>query len=209
MAELAAVVAMLWSAWTLDDIHSVLTTGYQDANEDTLSAVLGAACVLAGMVGTTYSAWAAVAARPLRWIRARQDYRALEPLWRELHAAVPVIALDPGRVPPWRASFALYRRVIEIRDGILALRIHHHPDVPDWTSGCDPATAEAAAIAAALEAHRAGRRFPPRSNQGTQVLEPTLDAETAWLTLVARELARSPTVARIRRRAAGESMIGG
>ncbi|MGW7531312.1 DUF6545 domain-containing protein [Amycolatopsis sp. NPDC054798] len=43
---------------------------------------------------------------------------------------------------------ALHRRIIEIRDGHMALREHF-----------DPAAVEAASIVAALAAHRAGRRF--------------------------------------------------
>lgn len=55
-------------------------------------------------------------------------YRMLYPLWRDLYAVAPGIALDPPRTPRdhlaafFDVGFRLYRRTTEIQDGILALR---------------------------------------------------------------------------------------
>lgn len=68
------------------------------------------------------------------WWRTRHDYRALQPLWQDLTAAVPNAALH-RRPPRWRPELAvrdvdylLYRRVIELRDCVLALQ----PDAAAW-----------------------------------------------------------------------------
>ena len=228
----AAFAALIWTAWTIDDIVVVLTHGSQDTGDDSVSAFFEAFCALTMTAGATFAVGT-------RWLRTWRDFRALGPLWSALHAEVPAIEFGTCRVAtPWCGSFALYRRVIEIRDGVLALGGHRHPDLRQWTAGCRPATVEAVAIAAAIEAHRTGRRFPvagidwvedrvedrvenwaenwaedrPGDRVGGRAggragepvgpvaaLEPTLDAEAAWLTQVAREFQDSPVVARVRR----------
>ncbi|WP_327586871.1 DUF6545 domain-containing protein [Nonomuraea sp. NBC_00507] len=54
-------------------------------------------------------------------------YRRLRPLWTDLYAAMPEIALHPplGRELPaiLDIDYLLYRRMIEISDGMLALGI--------------------------------------------------------------------------------------
>jgi hypothetical protein len=63
-----------------------------------------------------------------RATRDRRSLRELEPLWRLLRAAVPYITLD-AEVPVHGNSLRLHRRVIEIRDGIVALRDYVTADV--------------------------------------------------------------------------------
>lgn len=72
------------------------------------------------------------------WWRVRRDYRALQPLWRDLTAAVPDAALNPNS-SRWKAELAvrhldylLYRRIIELRDCVLAL---HSPAAPSSPRG--------------------------------------------------------------------------
>ncbi|GAB2966752.1 MAB_1171c family putative transporter [Saccharothrix stipae] len=67
------------------------------------------------------------------WLRHYRLHRGLGPLWRALYQADPRFALDPPSVPDVvvlrHLRLRVYRRVIEIRDGLLALRPHRSPEV--------------------------------------------------------------------------------
>jgi uncharacterized protein DUF6545 len=121
-------------------------------------------------------------------------YRQLGPLWRALYRVDPAIALDPPAVPDFlmlgRIRLRLYRRVIEIRDGLLALRPYRDPAVATAAreranrAGLHgarlDAAVEAAVVAAALRARADGR--PPRDPGHTDVTGgEDLAAETAFL----------------------------
>lgn len=185
----AAVVGILWAAWTADDIADVLRSGVQNGSEDALSNVLGAVCAALVVAGTTVARWGTALTAPLRWLRTYRTYARLGPLWRELRAELPQIALaDRPRglnaARPAGAEFALYRRVIEIHDGRLALRPYAHPrsavaaalapfaagdagesggrpgdEAGDEAGEAWPFLVEAVSIAAALANLRAGRRL--------------------------------------------------
>ena len=135
----------------------------------------------------------------LTWRNRHRRYRQLGPLWRALYRADPAIALDPPTMPDFlvfgRLRHRLYRRVIEIRDGLLALRPYRDPDIA--AAARDKATqtglhgqhrdaaVEAAVIAAALHAKTAG--LPPRAADDTTIAGGNdLADETAFLCLVAR-----------------------
>jgi hypothetical protein len=113
----------------------------------------------------------------IAWVRqtarAYRSLRALRPLWQAMRDAFPDVIL----FPPRRALFErfgvddvhlrLYRRVIEIRDGLLALREYLPPDAAARAAaylgpgGPDPAAlAEACGIAVALHLRRSGRVAP-------------------------------------------------
>ncbi|MCF3106539.1 hypothetical protein IPZ58_33975 [Streptomyces roseoverticillatus] len=89
--------------------------------------------------------------------RQRTDHflahQKLHRLWSDLCAASPNIALSPPersrlvRFAPYDINYRLYRRVIEIQDGILALR-PYMPEEPDGAT----ADTEAALVAAAIDA---------------------------------------------------------
>ncbi|MER7705143.1 DUF6545 domain-containing protein [Kitasatospora sp. NPDC097605] len=157
--------------------------------------------------------------------RAWCDHRRLGPLWSVLRSELPEIEL----ITPEREfgpaggrreiRFALYRRIIEIRDGQLALRPHLHPRVALWVREVARPTGpeefavlvEAAAIAAALEAARAGRRFPAGPGGGW-VPHPVvagLREEAAWLVKVAAAYRSSPVMAHVRRRVRAASADDG
>lgn len=165
--SLAALsVGMAWTAWTVDDIVTVLRTGVQGGSEDLVSNALGALCAALIVAAALVAKWHAAYTGTRDRVQAYRVYRRLTPLWEALRAELPQIALDEGRrvlLGGGRSlDFAVYRRVIEIHDGRLALR-PYAPYAPDSRDSPDaPAhepQLEAASIAAALENHRAGR-FP-------------------------------------------------
>lgn len=128
------------------------------------------------------------------WPRARAAvtaYRsllALRPLWTAMREAFPeIILFSPRRALIELAGvddvhLRLYRRVIEIRDGMLALRVH----LPEgFAADGDPARAEAEGIALALSARAAGERPHERPGSWAPV-GPSMADEVAWLRRVSR-----------------------
>jgi hypothetical protein len=219
---------LLWNAWSVDDVLRAATTGSQDGPEDTLCAVLGALCAALIAAGLGSTLWPAVSGAVRGWLRAHRRYRALAPLWRDLHTVLPEIALDPARrlpLPPRDPQFALYRRIIEIHDARLILRQHLDPRASEWLelatrrfpppSSHAAATAEAAALAAALERAAAGAGpHPADPSEGappgggappgavTEADPPrALDGEADHLAHLARVYATCPAVAEVRTRA--------
>ncbi|WP_405365943.1 MAB_1171c family putative transporter [Kitasatospora sp. NBC_00039] len=218
LMALSALAGLLWTADNLDDLADILTTGRENGAESRVSGVAGAVCVTLGFAGATASAWADWA----RHMRAWHDHRRLGPLWSAMRAALPEIELvtpagplGAGRRRRRRdVQFALYRRIIEIRDGQLSLRPHLHPAVPLWVREfIGPAEAEelaavveAAALAAALEAARAGHRFPfgPGTGCVPHPVAAGIHEEAAWLVKVAAAYTGSPAVAHVRDRVRAE-----
>ncbi|MEJ8645534.1 DUF6545 domain-containing protein [Streptomyces sp. MS1.HAVA.3] len=124
------------------------------------------------------------------------------------HLGGPEVVLDPGNAgaDTHDLDFHLHRRVIEINDCVLALRRYRQASVRDAAAAevarrgtADTpegdAEVEAAVIAAAVNAKRAGLPLdgdeaPPAA--GTRSRKGDLPAETAWLLLVADAYARHP-----------------
>ncbi|MEV5505442.1 MAB_1171c family putative transporter [Streptomyces orinoci] len=148
----ATVAGLVWTAWGVDDVRLALTTGRQSDGDDALSTALGLLCAALAVAGGSAAVWP----RLRRWCWSCRTYRALTPLWSALHQAFPQIALP--QLHPRGVHFALYRRVIEIHDGLLLLR----PRLAACDrSGPDTAAATAARIAAALSAPPATAGSPP------------------------------------------------
>ncbi|MFD8382458.1 MAB_1171c family putative transporter [Streptomyces sp. NPDC059679] len=179
----SACVGGLWALWGLTGVENMARTGRQGAGTDPVAMVLAASCLVLACLGATAAWWRGAVTAPARWLRAYRRYRALEPLWSALHAAAPGIALRTRTrrlswLPPRSAEFALYRRVIEIRDGYLALHPYAAPrgaaegagTAADREGPCKDmgvgveaevartAEAEAAAVAAAIVAASSGVR---------------------------------------------------
>ncbi|WP_328345284.1 MAB_1171c family putative transporter [Micromonospora sp. NBC_00421] len=198
-------LGIVWAAWS--GVRPVITllTGRSLATTLPIGATLGSVCMLLWLIGATLTAWGDRITAPLRWLRALRRLRRIDPLWRALRAALPQIDLNTSG--GWRlpgAEFALYRRVIEIRDAQLTLRPYAHPDVSRWVGpAADPATVEAAVIAAALVGHAHGRDY--RAEHPFQDVDASLASESAWLARVARQFASSAEVARVRQLAAAEA----
>lgn len=108
------------------------------------------------------------------WGAQYRIYRLLYPLWRDLYHATPGIALDPSHsahadmLTLRNLDLRLYRRVTEIRDGVVALRRYTDAAMADRARTlcrargmpADETTAciEAIIWAAAIEAKRRGQR---------------------------------------------------
>jgi len=166
--------------------------------------------MLATVVTPTWRLVAAWLARR----RVARRHRQLHPLWNALYRAMPEIALNPPNRPErifgFRAVDArrrLYRRVIEINDGLHQLQPYIEPTVRDaiHSQACtiesnpDRAAAigDAGAIAIALSRLAAGvvpstDTFPA----ATAKVPPDIGSEVARLVAISRAYARSPVVHR-------------
>lgn len=142
----------------------------------------------------------------LRLLRDRRACRDLQPLWLALYHVEPGIALLSPADAGVELAMRLYRQVIEIRDGQLALRPYLDPRAPDLARALSEsaslpddevaAISEAAGLAVAIAARHAGRA-PEDASPPTQAPRgyADLDGEIAWLRRVSLALT-SPIVAR-------------
>ncbi|WP_410622029.1 MAB_1171c family putative transporter [Amycolatopsis sp. cmx-8-4] len=125
--------------------------------------IIGGALFLAGV---TYPGVRARLSAMRRRRRHRHEHQALDPLWTVLVGAFPSIVL---RTPP-RERFSprtvhrvYYRRVIEIRDGLVQLSPYLDADFGEVVA-TDPGAA-AAALKTALRRHAAGEESDGRAKQ--------------------------------------------
>jgi hypothetical protein len=143
------------------------------------------------------------------WTNRYRTYRALTPLWRDLFAVVPGIALDPSR-PGWAhiaalgdLDFRLSRRVTEIHDGVMTLQpyldqtgiesAHRYCHTLGVTREAMREYIEAFTLAAAIEAKYQERRARHPLAEPLLPNSTDLDAETRHLRGVAtayRQVAR-------------------
>jgi hypothetical protein len=186
-----------------------LRTGVDLRLVEALTPLFASLTALLVTAGLTLPAWGPRLAEVAGALGRYRAYRRLTPLWRALYRAVPEIALVPPSpyadwLPP-DVGFRLYRRVIEIRDGRLALRPYFDQGVAARArrlgesaglSGPDlDAAVEASVLAAALRAKNDGKAV-----SAVQVDAPggsDLSGEVAWLVSVATAFARSPVVAAV------------
>jgi hypothetical protein len=128
-------------------------------------------------------------------------HRELYPLWSALREISPEIALDPApsefydRLRVRDLDFRLYRRIIEIRDGRLALRPFFDADVArharedalrsGLTDGDVEAAVEARVLAAGIESARE-KRQPANVLAASQDGGKDFMSEVEWLVRVVR-----------------------
>ncbi len=158
---------------------------------DTLGRCASIISMVLVSAGSTMPAWGkSLASTPHSALRAYRSHRRLRHLWNKLQSAVPDIALHE---PSHDLEFRLYRRVIEIRDGILTLTPGVDPAVRDIAVakasarglvGTErDAVVQATVIRAALD-NTAAQSVEPSMPEET-VGGDDLDAEVAWLERVA------------------------
>lgn len=194
-------------------------------DSDTATRLLITGSVGLMVAGVTMPAWGNRLGVPklYHWFDRHQTYRRLYPLWRALYETSPRIALVPPR--SWLSDaftvrdldFRLYRRIVEIRDGSLELRPYVDPGVVEraralsMSAGLPEeearAVAEAASLAAAMDARRMGRAprspaFPLELHGGTDV-----SSEAAALVRVERYFQSSPIVETVVREARQDEAI--
>ncbi|MEV8476420.1 MAB_1171c family putative transporter [Streptomyces sp. NPDC051173] len=163
------------------------------------------------VAGLTMPSWGPRVSDGRRLARNFITYQRLHPLWHALSTAIPDIALDPQpanrltRLLPGDIDFRLYRRVIEIQDGLLALRPYTDPDVvvAARRSGHEAglsgdglrARVQAASLTAALRAKRDRRQQPGREapSLGPDTTEGGYADEVAWLLSVTRAYTALPS----------------
>jgi hypothetical protein len=161
------------------------------------------------IAGLTMPCWGPHMSDLRRWWDNCHTYRRLYPLWRDLYQASPGIALHPPTRSMTHLNYRLYRRVIEIRDGLLALRSYRDPEVRIRARRCGEAAGltgdelraavAAAQLRAALNAKAQGR-VALASSRGSaddrEIFElrrgNDLTTEAAWLRQIARAYTRSP-----------------
>lgn len=172
--------------------------------ESGVAMLLALAGLVLIIVGTTLPAWGP-RLRPSalrRWFRAYVAHQRLYPLWSALYRSTPEIGLDPPSSRLHDAldfrdiDFRLYRRVIEIRDGRLALRPYLCPDVrteeaddvaPSHLDAVDElAEVEARVLADALQAKLKGRLGKTAVRGDEPLGSDDIYGEVAWLEKVAR-----------------------
>ena len=135
--------------------------------------LLGVPFVIVGgllfLIGVTYPGVRARVSALRRRRQHRREHQALGPLWTVLVQAFPSIVL---RTPPRRRTELLsprsihrvyYRRVIEIRDGLVQLSPYLDADFGEVVAA-DPGAA-AAALKTALRRHAAGEEMDGRAKQ--------------------------------------------
>lgn len=141
-----------------------------------------------------------------RWGEQYCAHRLLYPLWRDLYAVTPDIALDPPRSAHADAltfrnlDLHLYRRVMEIQDGVVALRRYTDAAMRDRARAvCDTlgvskndaaVCVEAIVWAAAVQAKRRGWRVPVAVATPVTRSDTDLDAELHYLQSIARAYRR-------------------
>ncbi|GAA1288052.1 MAB_1171c family putative transporter [Saccharothrix xinjiangensis] len=159
---MAAVVVggSLCLLYSLLGFAEVAGHGEAMAKVDLLRWLVGDLGAALEIFGWTVPTWGRRLSALAGWVGRYRAYRRLRPLWAALYEASPAIALDPPRsrlgelVPPRDLRYRLYRRVIEIRDGQLALR--RCATAPDVADGERRAEDEAAALWTALRARQVG-----------------------------------------------------
>jgi hypothetical protein len=175
---------------------------YPSSVRDLLDVFLPLVSTILVVVGLILPTWSP---HVRAWLRDYRTYQRLRPLWRALYTANPAIALMAPK--SWPAdliavrdlSLRLYRRVIEIRDGRLALAPYFDPavavtaradaDEAGFTGQRAEAFVEAMLLTSALDAHRSGTTTA--SAQATEIPGGTdLRADTVFLEEVARAFHR-------------------
>lgn len=204
---IGALVSLVYVADRLIDV-SVAHFGVSLAAWDPLPEAAASVGAMLIMLGMTMHMWGPRITSLAKRYRRLRAYRRIRPLWAALYRRDPGIVLDAPAVGLARAraipfmlrnfDYRVSRRVVEVRDGILAL----HPYLDADTARCAREYVSHAAVPdnefeAAVEAEEI-RTALERSSQpdATPGLSPhsvemntapdDLDAELVWLSTIAK-----------------------
>ncbi|GAB1644377.1 MAB_1171c family putative transporter [Krasilnikovia sp. MM14-A1259] len=153
-------------------------------------------------VGLTMPSWGPKLTAGTAWLRKRRQYRQLRPLWDVMYRAIPGIALEQP-TPGWGTlgdlDFRLYRRLVEIRDGRLALAPHMPDTVPDAEELAAAQHMPVDVVREALRIRTAADRVrtkelarPVPLGTGPAATAPDHGDDIAWLVQLAAALDRIP-----------------
>ncbi|MGV0583132.1 MAB_1171c family putative transporter [Mycobacteroides chelonae] len=144
-----------------------------------LAATIGQILIVVGLAGPSFSQLVTSARQR---IQAYWQHRQLEPLWTALYEGNAQIALAPPQAAIGDRNYRLYRRIVEIRDGLSAIRPYLTEDAST--------TSAARQIHSAIEQQRTAPQHDKTS--GTKIIGERTGAnrkeELNWLLDVAREL---------------------
>ncbi|MBS2963942.1 hypothetical protein KGA66_12875 [Actinocrinis puniceicyclus] len=215
-AGFGAAIGLLYSFTRLADLAAARLGAdlSQWENVAEVGAGLGALLV---MVGLTLHSWGPRISAAALHVKRLRAYAALAPLWSALNVRDPSIVLEPGRreggdrpASRWRAAvrvltdpdYHVTRRVVEIRDGLLALRPYLDHSVTERArthfeqrglhGDALDAAVTAAQIHTLLDASPATARRTAASTPAPGNTPADIDAELAWLVKLAHAYAEPP-----------------
>lgn len=206
LSAAGAVITIGYSLSQLGSLSSRVSSGWND-----LTWMCGDTGTLLTLIGWTLPGWGPRLSGLGYRLHIRTQHRRLEKLWKALSGAAPSITLtDPGftfreGLSTRTAEFRLYRRIIEIRDGLLILAPHLDSAVREEAehAGCREgltgdelqAAILATQIATALHTRQP---LPEQPAHGAHsVSEPdqkNVLQDAAWLSQVSAALDHSPVV---------------
>jgi hypothetical protein len=143
------------------------------------AATIGQILIVIGLAGPSFSQ---LVSSTRQRIQTYRWHHQLEPLWTALYEGNSQIALAPPRAAIGDHNYRLYRRIVEIRDGLSAIRPYLAED--------SSTTSAARQIHSAIEQQRTAPRS--ESSSGAKIIGEHPGAnrkeELSWLLAVAREL---------------------
>ncbi len=155
------------------------------------------AAMLLIVVGMTLPTWGPTLTAPVRSYRDRRLYRRLGPLWRMLYEEFPHIVM-PSTMH-LGARWKLQRRVIEVRDGLIALSSYRTARLKELVNAAAErvgaseaeraALVEATLIVLSLEAYRRGDTAEPQEEGiGESGDAASLTGEASWLAAISEAI---------------------
>ncbi|MGC4807729.1 MAB_1171c family putative transporter [Micromonospora sp. DT233] len=178
-----------------------------------LRSAAGVLDIVLTLVPTLIVVGGALPGSALAWriVRAHRTIAALSPLWRLMRSLFPDIVLPYRQDRRWplvdhgELRLLLYRRIIEIRDGILQLGnfvpAGAGEDALRFVRAAGAAEADESALAEACRIELGVRRMRAGEPAGAGRDEPvgggaSIEEESEWLSRVSRAAAHSPLPAR-------------
>lgn len=214
LAAVGCAFALIYVTYKLAVLLAIVLGSHPNPNPTRCPSLLSSPCVfsvsapalavLLICLGLTLPAVVYPLSQACRRRWETRTFAALGPLWTDLSNAMPEIVLPAAQLDDDAVNdsdFLLQRRVIEISDGILALRPYRSRQVHESAQGAvDAGTERGAAFVEASVVKAALTNFR-REHRPTEVVQPPvpdassrdgdLRTEARWLLLVADAYAQS------------------